>query len=862
MSIKRLFRPWGRVLALGLTIALLATALLQPVLSYDPPHDNPGPSTDTIYFKAFHVDIAPASLEKGDMDMYVYSLKTLAAEQLQNSTDIEIYQAPATSLSLFLNPAPSVAGQLNPLSIKEIRFALNYVINRDFIAQEIYKGMAEPMLAHVSHFDYDYRIVNPLVREFNISYQPELAQQIITAEMTAAGAQLVDGYWHYNGNRIDIRFIIRVEDERREIGDLVRAELGKLGFFVIPIYQQFAPAIYAVYGNDPQLFGWHIYTEGWGRGAPERYDYGLINQMYAPWLGNMPGFQESGFWQYENVQLDELGKQIFTGDFNDVDERNDLYLDMTRLGMEEAVRLWVVTVVNSFPAVSGIEGVTEDAASGPKSMLTLREAYIPGQNELTIGNQWVWTERSTWNPIGGFGDIYSNDIWRNMTDPLIISDPFTGIPIPFRVEYQVDSAGPDGKVDVPADAFLWNAQAGEFSSVSAGTQAISKVTFDFSSYFSSNWHHGQPITMADVIYSIFQTFDMVYNEDKANIEFAIATTSKPQLELYRGFRIVDENTLEVYIDFWHFVDDYIASYAVPASLSMPWEILAAMDEVVFKDRQAYYTDTAAQRFSADWLSLVNDGHARLVKNALRDFRDGSTLPLAALTIDSVPLVTTAEAMARYQAAIDWFDQYGLMVISNGPYILVDFDSASQFAELQAFRDPSYPFQPGDWYYGASPAIEISSVNTGTVSPGNTASITVAVDGPGVLGVDYLLFDPAAGAVMTYSAATRTTAGTFTISLSAQATQGMLTGDLYYLYITAYSDSISSLAERRADIVVGAAPSNGTEPPPSDNGTTAPPSSSDDSGGLSPIVIILPIAILAAGGIAYFVVRGGRAKETG
>ncbi len=360
------------------------------------------------------MDIAAPSLERGDMDLYIYSLKTIMAEKFRDTPGVHMYQAPATSLSLVLNPAPAPEGQLNPFFIKEVRFALNYIINREFVAHEIFKGMAVPMLAHVGPFDYDYLNLYPLVREYNISYQPELAGRIIKEAMTKAGALLKDGYWHYNGKRIELRFIIRVEDERREIGDLIRAELDKLGFFVIPIYHMFAPAIFTVYISDPQLFQWHLYTEGWGRGAPERYDFASINHMYAPWLGNMPRWQEVGYWQYQHPQLDELGKRIFMGDFTTREERNQLYLKATELGLKEAVRLWVATVINNFPAKLELEGVTEDVSVGPKGLWTLREAYVPGKQELTIGHLWVWTERTTWNPVGGFGDVYSVDIWKNI----------------------------------------------------------------------------------------------------------------------------------------------------------------------------------------------------------------------------------------------------------------------------------------------------------------------------------------------------------------------------------------------------------------------------------------------------------------
>ena len=242
MAMRRSYRCMRVLLALGLTVVLLSSVLVQPILGYEPPHTEAGPAADRVFFNAFHVDIAADSLERGDMDLYIYSLKTLMAEQLEDAAGVHMYQAPATSLSLILNPAPAPEGQLNPFSIKEVRFALNYVINREFIAQEIYKGMAVPMLAHVSPYEYDYLSVHPLVREYNISYQPEEADRIVKEAMTKAGAQLKDGYWHYNDIPIQLKFIIRTEDERRDMGDLIRSELDKLGFSIIPVYHQFAVA--------------------------------------------------------------------------------------------------------------------------------------------------------------------------------------------------------------------------------------------------------------------------------------------------------------------------------------------------------------------------------------------------------------------------------------------------------------------------------------------------------------------------------------------------------------------------------------------------------------------------------------------
>ncbi len=759
----------------------------------------PGPALDRLYFRSFDVDRAPRDMEAGRMDFYLYSLKTEAAGALASEPGIDLFNAPASTVSLLLNPAPAPRGELNPFSIPEIRQAMQFLIDREFIARDIYQGMAMPMRSHVSPEDYDYLTVYDIDRGSGIAYDPEYGRDLINEAMTGAGARIEGGKWYYQGRPVRIKLIGRVEDERRNIADLVRNELEKAGFTVAISYRSFAAAVLSVYSSDPAAFEWHIYTEGWGRSAAQRYDYSQVNQMSAPWLGNMPGWQEVGFWQYEQPELDRLGKQLFRGEFGSLEERNRIYREMTDIALDESVRIWLATVVNSFPGSAALKGVTQDIVGGPRSPWMFRETYIPGKRELTVGHLWVWTERTVWNPVGGFGDVYSVDIWRNIHDAPIWNHPFTGIPMPLRADYDVETAGPRSKLPVPADAQRWNVNSDRWEPVGNGMSAKSRVIFDYSKYFSASWHHGEDISMADVVYSIMQSYELAYDRDKSRIEVALGVTARPYLETFKGYRILDENRLEVYLDYWHFEENYIASYASPAGLGMPWELMAAMDDLVFNQRRAAYSDTAAARFNVTWLNLVMDRDARLVDRTLSRFSLQKSLPSGVFDFGGSKLVDSEEAVSRYRAAMKWFDDTGHLVISNGPYYLYRYDPPAQFAELRAYRDTDYPFSAGDFAFGLPPELSIAGIGKITLDPAETAKISVTVNGPGRTGLRYLLLDPVVGEVVAEGEAEKS-GSRFTIRIDKD-TIGSLFPGLYRLSVAAYSDAVATVSERSIDAEV-------------------------------------------------------------
>ena len=94
------------------------------------------------------------------------------------------------------------------------------------------------------------------------------------------------------------------------------------------------------------------------------------------------------------------------------------------------------------------------------------------------------------------------------------------------------------------------------------------------------------------MYSIAQGFDLAYDPTSRRIEVALAATSRPYLETIKGYPHHRRRQVQVYVDYWHFDEDQIAAYASPTSFSMPWEVLAAMDDLVFEQRRAAYSDTA------------------------------------------------------------------------------------------------------------------------------------------------------------------------------------------------------------------------------------------------------------------------------
>ncbi|MEM4381271.1 MAG: ABC transporter substrate-binding protein [Candidatus Caldarchaeum sp.] len=828
---------------------VFALMLLTPsqAQQYSPPHDKPGPAVETVRVKAYAEEIAPQALERGDMDIYLYSMRVSRLAALERDPDITMVRAPSLLLSLILNPAPDQRG-FNPFSLKEVRQAFQYLVNRDFVVRELYRGLAAPMTSHLTPYDYDYALFFQQILDAGIRYDPEQANRLITNALTGAGAVKRDGKWYYGDRPVTIKFIIRTEDERREIGDLVASELEKTGFTVERIYLPFAQAVARVYTTDPQEFQWHVYTEGWGRGALEKYDTSSVNQFCAPWLGNMPGWQELGFWQYSNQLLDDVGQKIFKGQYSGRDERDRLYLQALRECMSESVRVWVAVVLQSTPLAKNMAGITEDLAAGARGLWTLREAHLPGKDVLNVGHLWVWTPRSVWNPVGGFGDVYSSDLWRAVSDPSIARHPFTGLPIPFRARYSVETAGPTSTLAVPADAFTWDAAAKAWRNVPSGTRAVSKVVFDYSLYTSSKWHHGIPITMADVLYRIYQTYDLAYDDVKSRIEFAIAFTSRPILETFKGFRILDQNRLEVYVDYWNFEPDYIAEYADVFGGGMPWELLAVCDDLVFTRRLATYSDTAAARFRVDQLNLVLREHVSLVRLSLNDFISKTQFPANIFTVNGKSYETREGALTRYRALLSWVNTNNLAVVSNGPYYLAVFDPASQYAELRAYRDPSYPFKPGKWYFGAVDKPRLQKAE-GFVVVGSDSKIRLNTAGRGALSVSYVVKDLATG-LLVDSGVGRAVGGVFEISLPASKTSQLSPGFLE-LTIVVFSDEVAQAfsSTERVEVRRTAA----TETRPTLTQTTVVQTPAEQPQQL-PLGLIIAVAGILAVAIVVFILR--------
>ena len=667
-------------------LLVLILALSIVVIMYNEPFAEKSTFFDSVKFIQYlDENTALEEVRNGNLDVYYYTISSDRLENYQAREGLQVFDSTGGSYSILVNPAESE--EFNPFSSKDIRFALNYLIDRKLIVNELMGGYGSPIISYYGPSDPEYLTVIEQLEAFNFKYNPVLAEEIITRVLKERGAVKIDDKWQIDAKPIEIKIFIRSDDTvRKSIGEILASKLQKIGFTIKKDFGDLNKAFVVVYGSNPSDLKWSLYTEGWGRSAFVRYDSVGLGQMYSPWFSTMPGFNDPSYWNYKNDRLDTLTQKIYTGGFESSEKRSQLIQEAVVEGVNESVRIFLASKIDQYVVNEKVKGIVNDFGAGVPSRFTPINAQS-SNNEFVIGVKQIY--QGAWNPVMGLTDMYSRHIWGIISDPATFKHPFTGETFPIRAEWQVETAGPNEKLTVPQEAIIWNPYFQKWDYVTPDTLATSKVTFD---YKFSNWHNGQEMDINDILYSLYFTIEWGTQIDENDRTFDTEFTPRTSqiIQTIIGVNPIDEDTIEVYVDYWHFDEGEIADWAVLWN-SMPWEISSAMEKAVM-DGKVSFSRSGATSKNVNWLSLIIPTDANLIKEYLQEFKNSNYIPVAL----KENYQNSQYFQNRYDSSIKWIETNNHAVISNGPFYLKSYSPESRTITVSAFDDDSYPFKIGEW----------------------------------------------------------------------------------------------------------------------------------------------------------------------
>lgn len=651
-------------------------------------------------------NVAIEEIKSGNLDTYFFRIPLDLVSDIKTDMSINLFDKIGGSFGILFNPAPSSNNDtMNPFEFRDIRFAINFLINRNFISNEVLHGYGIPMYDPFGLFSPDYPVVMDTVESFGFHYDPDYASKQIKKTLLAHGAKLKDDRWYFKDKPIKLKVLIRSDDlQRKVLGELVSSELEQLGFTIIKDYSDLNKAVTLTQGSDPQKFLWHVYTEAFaGSTSFIKYNDAIVAQMYAPWYANMPGNQNPGFWQYHNSTLDKITQKLVFSNFSSENERNNLLNEATRMGIEESVRIFLVKNIDPYAVSSSITGLVNDFGAGITSKYSLLNAKSERGDPLKVGVKQIY--QGAWNNIGGFSDAYSINIYSNIVDSSTLRHPFTGEVISMRNQIlNSTSNGPDERIPIHPDTIIWNSKLG-WVPVEKNSTSLSKVTYKI---LYSNWHNGIPMDKSDLLYSLYFMYEWGTNSGASDHTVDPEYTSRVELGLpyFKGIRFIPEHEdiVESYLDQWHYDNKEIAASA-GVWAQEPWEITAASERLVLSDDLSFSKSQSTTK-SAEWLSLIIPEHANLIKKELIKMKNENFIPTPLKNI-----VSLKEAKNRYEASINWIEKHNHALISNGAFYLDRYNPSGRIIDIKLFNDSSYPFERNYWSKFENPkSIQVTSVD--------------------------------------------------------------------------------------------------------------------------------------------------------
>jgi len=775
------------------------------------PWNGKGAWVDEVSMSIVSAEAAITQIEAGAVDLYASNLSTPQDVEAADAAGLERSMQFGIYYELTFNPVGPefpATGKLNPFSSAEVRKAMNWLVDRDYMDQEIYGGLAVPKwFSLVSGFP-DYARHADIIRglEATYSYNYDKAVEVIDAEMTAMGATKAGDKWTYNGEPVELIFLIRNDSDgtRVPIGDYVSNQLESIGFTVDRQYKTSSEASPLWVLGDPADGLWHIYTGAWGSGAISRDDGGDFQFFYTI----QSGYAFSPLWQtYE--QSDEftaVSEALANKTFSTMAERRELFSQALEMTFDSSYRVWLEDGV-AFSAWRPELSVAFDLSAGVDINalwpFTLR---FDGQEGGSInwGTPDLFVDPA--NPVAGSNWTYDSQWQLAVSDFDAINNPYTGVSLPQRLEsaqVTLEEGLPVGQtydwvtlefapeIVVPDDMWAsWDPETGEWITVGdyyTETQTAKRhvvYTYPADLFDTVYWHDGSQLSPADFLMGMVMTFapgtegSPVFDESQAAVLESFRST-------FKGFKMTstDPLTFELYSDTW-FMDAEANAVNFRAAFwpeygygNAPWHMMAVSNLAEEAQALAYSSDKSTA-LEIEWMNFIGGPSLGVLSKYLDQAYNESYVPFEPILGE---YITPEQAQQRYFNLKTWFGDHGHYWVGTGPFYLDAVYLVEKTLTLK--HNPYYVDDAGKWDIFAAPKLATAEVDgPGRVAIGEEAVFDVYLNDPDgnaypgdeVSEVKYILYD-ATGAIVEVAAADFVSDGYYTITLSADTTGALAAG---------------------------------------------------------------------------------------
>ncbi|HEX6270572.1 MAG TPA: ABC transporter substrate-binding protein [Anaerolineales bacterium] len=761
-------------------------------------------------------DSAIAQLQAGTIDFYAFNLASDAYPAIREA-GLQATQAFGGYYGISFNPAVFTdTSRLNPFSNRKLREAMNWLVDRNYINQEIYAGGSLSKLLPVTTqlVEYTNLIDTARALEAKYAFDPDRAKEIIDAEMTGMGAELgADGKWQFNGEPITLIFLIRSDGDgtRQPMGDYVSNQLEGVGFTVDRQYKTSSETSPIWLGTDAADGLWHMYTAGYIPAGLSslRDESGNIQQSY---LNTSVQAGEPYISNVSDPEFQKLGDDLAQGNYSSKQERDEMMARALELALEDSLFVWVIDQRVYAPYNDNVQ-VTYDLATGPESTnvgpYNLRFVDQEG-GTMKIGTSDLFTQ--PWNTIAGSNWVWDAHVMRATTMGTsnigggggLMADPYTGLAYAQRIEsaeLTLKSGLPIRQsldwltvqeveqIDVPEDAWVdWDATEQRFITASEkfpeGLTANVKsvVVYPDDLFETVKWHDGSPVSVGDFVMSMIQGFDPG-KEDSPIYDATLALSVNAALESFKGYRITSTEPLTI--------EAYNDAYVTDAELNITplwpqspfglsgensWQILA-ISNLAEGDGELAYSQSKADEAEIENTSWVGGPSLEILASYLDQAASESYIPFEPTLGE---YITKEEADLRYANLKNWFEEHGHFWIGTGPYYLDRVFTTEKSAVLK--NNTEFVDLADRWAIFSEPQLATAVLDgPGQIKVGEEAVFDATVnfkDQPypqsDIQGVKYILYDTT-GAVVTVGDATAVGDGQYQVTLSPDATSELPTG---------------------------------------------------------------------------------------